>query len=64
MKNDQLPNITKIGNGSRVRAEVAKLIGYVNTFSNATDAAAIKAFFTAAADATTGRPVPEAPETP
>lgn len=55
MKNDQLPNITKIGNGSEVRAAVAKLIGYANTYSNSTDAAALKAFFTAAAAATTGR---------
>lgn len=57
MKNDQLPNITKIGNGSKVRAAVAQLIGYVNTYSNATDADTIKAFFTAAAAATTGRAV-------
>ena len=61
MKNHELPDITKIGPGSRVRAEVAKLIGYINTFSNSDDATAVKAFFTAAATATTGRPAP-APE--
>lgn len=58
MKNSDLPNISKIGNGSSVRAEVAKFIGYINTFSNATDATAVKAFFTAAAAATTGRAIP------
>lgn len=63
MKNHELPDITKIGPGSRVRAEVAKFIGYINTFSSASDAAVVKNFFTAAAAATTGRNAPSpAPE--
>ena len=61
MKNHELPDITKIGPGSRVRAEVAKFIGYINTFSNSTDAATVKAFFTAAAAATIGRTEPTPP---
>ena len=62
MINSNLPNINNIGNGSEVRATVAKLIGYVNTFKSATDAQVIKAFFTAASAATTGKAVePEPP---
>lgn len=49
MLNSDLPNINPIGNGSEVRAVVAKLIGYVETHCGAADVAAVAAFFQAAA---------------
>lgn len=62
MINSNLPNINNVGNGSEVRAVVAKLIGYVNTFKSAQDAQAIKAFFTAASAATTGKTIAVKPD--
>lgn len=47
MKNDQLPNISNIGNGGRVRAECAQAIGYVETHADAATRAKLLAFFTA-----------------
>lgn len=58
MLNSDLPNINAIGNGSEVRAVVAKLIGYVETHCGAADKAAVAAFLTAAA----ARLAPAAPE--
>ena len=50
MLNSDLPNITDIGNGSEVRAAVAKLVGYAETRGAATASKArLAAFFQAAA---------------
>ena len=49
MLNSDLPNINTIGNGSEVRAVVAKLVGYAETHSNDYDQAILAAFFHAVA---------------
>ena len=45
MLNSDLPNINAIGNGSEVRAVVAKLVGYAETHCGSDDKAKLAAFF-------------------
>lgn len=50
MLNSDLPNINAIGNGSEVRAVVAKLVGYAETHCGADDLLKLECFFQAVAD--------------
>lgn len=45
MLNSDLPNINAIGNGSEVRAAVAKLVGYAETHCGADDKTKLANFF-------------------
>ena len=45
MLNSDLPNINSIGNGSEVRAAVAKLVGYAETNRSSADRAKLANFF-------------------
>ena len=45
MLNSDLPNINSIGNGSEVRAVVAKLVGYAETNRGSADRAKLANFF-------------------
>ena len=45
MLNSDLPNINSIGNGSEVRAVVAKLMGYAETHCNNDDLTKLADFF-------------------
>lgn len=45
MLNSDLPNINSIGNGSEVRAVVAKLVGYAETHCGSDDKAKLANFF-------------------
>ena len=48
----QLPDITKIGNGSRLRAELASIVRYMNTHcKDPAQFVALKACLTAASNA-------------
>lgn len=49
MLNSNLPNINSIGNGSEVRAVVAKLVGYAETHCGAADKTKLADFFQAVA---------------
>ena len=49
MLNSDLPNINSIGNGSEVRAVVAKLVGYAETHCGADDKDMLALFFQAVA---------------
>lgn len=45
MLNSDLPNINSIGNGSEVRAAVAKLVGYAETYCGADAKLELAIFF-------------------
>lgn len=49
MLNSDLPNINAIGNGSEVRAVVANLVGYAETYCGADDKTQLANFFQAVA---------------